>query len=203
MRRCRFRPGSLLAVAVTIADRDSDRLDLHALDRSVVCDAHAGFCATRLCHAVSLPRRHRRFRRAGRHPAARRAVRHRLVPEQARLLLSRARLPARLVSVVPCDRAVAVRGRARRHPRERGQDHRSRLQYPRLQDHHRGAGLCLRRTRRRALRRVCRLRVTRAVLLADLRAASSSWWWWEAPARSSARSWAACPSSFSSITFRR
>ena len=38
----------------------------------------------------------------------------------------------RLVSAVPRDRQLAVRRRTRRHPRERGQDRRARLQHARL-----------------------------------------------------------------------
>ena len=94
-------------------DRGADRLGLHALDRRVVRDADARLRAAPLCHAVPVPRRHRRLRRPGRHPAPCRAVRHRLVPGQARLLLSRARLPARLLPPVPRHRALAVRRGAR------------------------------------------------------------------------------------------
>ena len=68
-------------------DRNSDCVDMHPLDRCVLRHAYACLCATRLCHAVPFPRRHRRLRRPRRHPAPSRSLRHRLVPEQAGLLL--------------------------------------------------------------------------------------------------------------------
>ena len=86
-------------------------------------------------------------------PAPSRSPRHRLVSEQARLLLPRARLPARLLSAVPRHRALAVRRGARGHSRERAQDHCARLQHARVQDHDGRARLRVRRAGRRALRR--------------------------------------------------
>ena len=69
-------------------------------------------------------------------------------------------------SAVPQARRLALRRGAARHPRERGQDARARLQHAPLQDRRRRHRLRARRAGRRALCAVRRLRQHRAAVLA-------------------------------------
>ena len=66
----------LLAGIVQRHRGDRRRLGVHARLRRVVLHADAGVRATALCRGVQMDQRHRRLRRAGRHSAQPRPVRH-------------------------------------------------------------------------------------------------------------------------------
>ncbi len=112
--------------------RDRRRLGVHAGDRRVVLHADARLRATALRRRLQMD--HASPAPPTGWPASRAAPARSASPvrdAQAASITSSLVVPARRLPVLPGAGALAVRRGAARHPRERGEDARARLQHPR------------------------------------------------------------------------